>query len=71
MTLHDKLIFAVTEFDRKQSKRKNHSPYALGLYFEAVENCEKFIASGLTVEQAIGRTFNDRLHDHVLKAVSK
>ncbi len=37
LNFHDGLIHLLTELDRRNSKRMDHNPNALGLYFEAAE----------------------------------
>lgn len=69
MTTKAKLIHAVTEFDRKASKRKGYNPHALGIYFQRVDEVCADIDKGADVRKAICAGFSDRLLDHCLKAL--
>jgi hypothetical protein len=71
MSIKAKLLHAVTEWDRRASKRKGYNPYALGLMFEAVDRTSTAIEGGTTVRAALMANFNDRLLDHCLKAVGE
>jgi hypothetical protein len=71
MSIKDKLLHAVTEWDRRASKRKGYNPFALGLMFEAVDRTSAAIEGGATVRVALVANFNDRLLDHCLKAVGE
>jgi hypothetical protein len=64
-----KLLHTVTEYDCKQSKRKDYNRYALGLYFQAVDNVIDFLNDGVPLRQAILKSFNGSLADKCLKAV--
>ena len=35
------LVMALTEYDRKQSTKKHYNPYALGIYFQALNEWRK------------------------------
>ena len=37
MPFHDRLIHALTDLDRRESRRAGYNPHALGLYFQAAE----------------------------------
>lgn len=65
---HAKLLNAVTEFDRKESKKKSYNRYALGMYCQAIQNCESDMADGCTLRQAITNNFLGRLCDRCLVA---
>lgn len=71
MSIRDKLISALTQYDEKQSKRKFYNPHALGIYFERVDDVMADIERGATVRQALLAGFNDRLLDVCLKAVGE
>lgn len=71
MSIRDKLISALTQYDEKQSKRKFYNPHALGIYFERVDYVMADIERGATVRQALLAGFNDRLLDVCLKAVGE
>jgi hypothetical protein len=64
------LIHAVTEYDRRQSKRPGHNPYAIAHYCGAVQNVETAVDGGMDLRAAIMDSFNGRLCDWVLKSVN-
>jgi hypothetical protein len=70
MTLHDKLIHAVTEFDRKQSKKPHYNMYALGQYIGRVQEVTADIVAGANPREAITAAFSGRLLAVCLKAAS-
>jgi hypothetical protein len=70
-TVHSALVHAVTQWDIRQSRRKHHNPYALAHYLGAVERVESAVTAGATLRAAIVAAFNDRLRDHVLRAVNE
>ena len=71
MTMKDKLIHAVTQYDMKMETRKGHNIYALPQYFAAVDDAMEYVdQKGWPVEKALRYCFNDRLLDICLKAVS-
>lgn len=68
--LRHTLTHAVTEYDRKQSKRKGYNIYALAHYLGAVQ--EAMAELGLdTLRDTLVEHFNGRLLDVVLKAVGE
>lgn len=71
MTLHEKLVHAATEYDRKQSTKRHYNPYAIGHYFNAISKVHEDMDAGKTIRQAILLNFNGRLCDHMLKAVGE
>lgn len=71
MTLRDKLIHAATEYDRKQSTKRHYNPYALGAYFERIDEVCADIKSGKPMREALLDGFNDRLLTIMLKAVGE
>ena len=71
MTLHDTLIHAVTEYDRRQSTRKGYNRCALGQYFLRIDEVEADIAAGSTPRQAIIAGFLGQLADKLLKAIGE
>lgn len=68
MTLHEKLIHAVTEYDRKQSKRPGYNIYALPQYVGRVQEVTADIAAGADVRKAITAAFTGRMLNVCLKA---
>lgn len=65
-----RLVHALTAYDSKQSTRKGHNPYALGIYFQRVDEIIADIKAGADVRAAICAGFSDRVLDVVLKALS-
>lgn len=60
---------ALTTYDRKQSTKKHHNPYALGLYFQALERCERMSSAGHDLRLCLLNCFNGKLLDYLLKTL--
>jgi hypothetical protein len=71
MTIHDKMIHAVTDYDRKESTKRGYNIYALAMYIGRVHDVEADMEKGLPIRVALLRAFNGRLLDAVLKAVGE
>lgn len=69
MNTHDKLIHALTDYDRKQSTKRGYNMYALSHYMEAVHNIDADLAAGADLRAALCAAFCGRLLDVCLKAV--
>lgn len=69
MTMRDKLVHAVTEWDRKQSAKRHYNPYGLGIMLERVDEVASIIERGGDARTEIMAGFNDRLLDHLLRSV--
>ena len=69
MDTKDKLVSAATQWDMKQSKKRGHNIWALGMYFQAIDDAAELVTKGKTWQAAINECFNDRLRDHLLKAI--
>lgn len=69
MTTKEKLIHAVTAYDRKQSKKRGYNPHALGIYFQRIDEICADIERGADVRKALCAGLSDRLLDHCLKAL--
>lgn len=69
MNIHKTLVHVLTEYDRKQSKKKSYNYNALGLYFQRLEDVEKDIAAGADVRAAIVAGFSGRLADTCLRSL--
>lgn len=69
MTTKDKLLHALTAYDRRQSAKRSYNVHALNLYFERVDSVCADIDNGVELRQAICAGFNDRLLDVCLRAV--
>jgi hypothetical protein len=68
MTLHDKLIHAATEYDRRESTRRGYNHYALAHYIEAIRSAESHIQTGADIRQVLVGHFTGRLLSRMLKA---
>jgi len=66
-----RLAMALTTYDRKQSTRKHHNPYALAQYLERLELVMDDIAAGATPRQALCAGFSDRVLDACLRAIGE
>lgn len=64
-----KLIHAVTEYDRKQSRKPGYNRYALPQYLERVDLICKDINAGADASHAIKAGFSGRLADACLKSL--
>ncbi len=71
MSTKDKLIHAVTEYDRKQSTKRGYNHYALGQYFQRIDEICADIEAGADSRKAIVAGFSGRLADACLKAVGQ
>ena len=69
MKTKDTLIHAVTGFDRRASTRKGHNPYALGQYFQRVDEVCADIDNGADPRAAILAGFSRRVANTCLKAL--
>jgi hypothetical protein len=61
----------LTEYDRKQSRKRFYNRYALGQYFQALECAEAAVAGGATYRQALCTNFNGRLLDVCLRSIGE
>lgn len=69
--LHFRLISAATAYDEKQSKKKYYNHYALGIYFQRIDDVCRDIEGGKSIRQALLDGFNDRFLDVMLKAAGE
>jgi hypothetical protein len=60
-----KLIHAVTEYDRKQSRKPGYNRYALPQYLERVDLICKDIDAGADASRAIKSGFSGRIADAI------
>lgn len=65
----DKLVSLLTQYDAKQSTKKGHNPFALGIYFQAADDCMAMVESGKPLRNALMTCFNDRLLDYLLRGM--
>lgn len=66
-----KMFNAVTEFDRKESTKRNYNPYALGQYAAALARVDEYTGDGLSIREAVIRCFVGRLQGVVLKSIGQ
>jgi hypothetical protein len=69
METKQKLVNALTEYDRKQSTRRGYNHHALALYFQALDEAEAAVTKGKEWKIALQGVFNDRVLDVCLKAI--
>jgi len=68
-TVKAKLLHAVTEYDRRESKKPSYNRYALPQYLARIAEIDADIQRGADVRRAIVAGFSGRLADRCLKAV--
>ncbi len=71
MTLHDKLLAAIMEYDRKEATKRGYNSFALGIYIERLHDVDADIAAGANVREAIVAGFCGRLLTRLLKAAGE
>lgn len=64
-----RLLHALTEYDRRQSKRKDYNRYAFGQYLLRLDEVMADISRGADVRQAVTAGFLGRLADACLRAL--
>ena len=62
-----KMVSVLTEYDRKQSKKKSYNHYALGHYMKAVGTVAEAIDGGAPIHEALKQGFCGSLLRHVAK----
>lgn len=73
----ERMVAALTALDRRnaaraaRNPRAHYSPYALGLYLEAVDRVERMIAEGDLVPVACNHVFSGPVLKAVLKAIGE
>jgi hypothetical protein len=68
--MRQKLVNALTDYDRKQSTRRGYNPHALALYFEALDDALAQAEKGKPINTALESMFNDRVLSVCLKAIA-
>ena len=79
MTLHDRMVSVLTEYDRKEEEkalrakpgRGYHNKYALGHYMNALHEVDADLARGVPVRKAVTEHFTGRLADKLLKVAGE
>lgn len=71
MNVHDTLVHAVTEYDRKQSTKPGYNIYALAHYIGRVQDVTADVESETPIRKALLKGFTGRLLDVCLKAVGQ
>ena len=69
MDTKQKLVNALTEYDRRQSARRGYNHHALALYLAALDEAEDRVNRGQSWWLALSESFNDRLLDVCLRAI--
>lgn len=69
MNERNKLAAALTEHDRKESRKRGHNPYALGQYLARLAEIEADVAAGAAWRSAVIAAFSGRLQDACLRAI--
>ena len=62
-----KMVSVLTEYDRRQSKKKSYNRYALGHYMKAVGTVAEAIDGGAPIHEALKQGFCGSLLRHVAK----
>jgi len=70
LPIHDRIVHALTAYDRKQSTRKGYNVYALPLYFRALDEACEIVAGGASWENALTEVFEGPVLKAAMKAVS-
>jgi hypothetical protein len=68
MTLRDKLLHELTEYDRKESTKRGYNRNALGIYMEALNSAMEHIDAGKDIRKVLVGHFCGRLLTKMLKA---
>jgi hypothetical protein len=63
-----KLVSTLTEYDRKESTKKYHNRFALGIYLQSLHSAEDDIKEGSSLARALYDHFNGRLLTALEKA---
>jgi hypothetical protein len=65
-----RLLNALTEHDRRESKKKFYNPYALGQYCQALNRLERYVNAGHDLRLSMLNTFNGKLLDKMLNVAN-
>jgi hypothetical protein len=65
--LRNKLLSILTEYDRRESKKKRYNPYALAHYCKGIQNVADAMADGAAIEDALLKGFCGSLLKHIAK----
>lgn len=71
LTIRQKLLHALTEHDRKESKKKGHNIHFLGVAIGRLDEIMPRIEQGENIRQVLLTSFNDRLLSRLLNAVGE
>ena len=69
LPVKDRIVHALTKYDRQQSSRRGFNPHALAMYFAALDEAEEMVSNGKTWERALNAVFNDRALTVALEAI--
>lgn len=68
--LKQRLVNALTDYDRRQSTKRHYNHHALALYFQAVDDVMEAVEQGVDIRTALAGSFNDHVLDTCLKAIA-
>ena len=66
MSVHDKLVHILTQYDISQSTKPGYNRYALGQYLQALAEAEE---ASLPIAEALAEIFRGRLLVLLLKGI--
>lgn len=69
LPVKDRIVHALTAYDRQQSSRRGFNPHALAMYFQALDEAEEMVSKGKTWERALNAVFCDRVLATALRAI--
>lgn len=69
LPVRDRLVHALTAYDRKQSVRRGYNMHALSLYFMALDNAAELVSQGHTWPTALSEVFEGPVLKAALKAL--
>ena len=69
LPVRDRVVHALTAYDRKQSTRRGYNMHALSLYFMALDNAAELVSKGQTWPTALSEVFEGPVLKATLKAL--
>lgn len=69
LPVKDRIVHALTAYDRQQSSRRGSNPHALAMYFQALDEAEEMVSKGKTWEKALNAVYCDRVLTVALEAI--
>lgn len=71
MNTRQKLVHAVTEYDRKESTKKYYNIHALPQYLRGIDEAMHLIDDGLSIRAALVHHFSGRLLNTLLRTMGE